>query len=188
MTPEATDSADLEAARRGDRVAFAGLVRRHQQRVYGIALRLLGRPAEADELAQEAFLRLYRHLDDIESDEHLKAWLIRVTTNLSVDRLRSRPDAPHYALEDVDVAAPAASDDPLLGRRLRALLATLPHAAQSVVILRYQQDLDPSDIAKVLAMPLNTVKSHLKRSLDHLRERLSRPSAAPSALEIAREG
>jgi RNA polymerase sigma-70 factor (ECF subfamily) len=187
VTAEVADSTDLQAARRGDRTAFAGLVRRHQQRVYGIALRLLHRPAEADEVAQESFLRLYSHLESIESDEHLKAWLIRVTTNLAVDRLRARPPGPHCALEDVEVAAPVAGHDPLLTRRLRALLATLPHAAQSVVILRYQQDLDPTDIAELLAMPLNTVKSHLKRSLDHLRERLSRPAAQPSVLEIARE-
>jgi RNA polymerase sigma-70 factor (ECF subfamily) len=128
--------------------------------------------AEADEVAQEAFLRLYRHIATIDSDAHLRAWLVRVTTHLAIDRLRQRPEQPDCTLETVELAAVEDPADPLLAGTLRRLLATLPTAARAVLVLRYQQDLDPTDIAHTLDMPLNTVKSHLKRSLDHLRQRL----------------
>ena len=61
----------------------------------------------------------------------------------------------------------------MLQRQLRALIAQLPASARAVVLLRYQEDLDPSEIARTLEMPINTVKSHLKRSLEQLRERLT---------------
>ena len=77
---------------------------------------------------------------------------------------------------DVAVAA-----DPLLQRHLRALVAELPSSARAVVLLRYQEDLDPLEIARTLEMPINTVKSHLKRSLASLRERLGVTS--PDAFE-----
>ena len=77
--------------------------------------------------------------------------------------------SPDTGLADVDVAAPAAGGDPLLSRRLRALLSTLPHAAQSVVILRYQQDLKPAAIAGMVGMTANTVAKALQRIRDQLR-------------------
>jgi RNA polymerase sigma-70 factor (ECF subfamily) len=68
-----------------------------------------------------------------------------------------------------EVAAADASHDPLLERRLRDLVSRLPPMARAVVLLKYQEDLDPSEIARTLDMPLNTVKSHLQRSLASLR-------------------
>jgi RNA polymerase sigma-70 factor (ECF subfamily) len=163
----------FDAARAGNRHAFGQLVRTHQRLVYSIALRMVGNKAEADEVAQEAFLRLYDHLTDIVSPEHLAAWLRRVTANLAIDRLRARPTAPTVSSDDLELAAPESTDDLLLTRRLRALVLALPTTARAVMVLRYQQDMDPSDIAAALDLPLNTVKSHLKRSIDSLRERLS---------------
>ena len=75
--------------------------------------------------------------------------------------------------EGLDVAAEPSESDPLLRRRLHALVAQLPAAARAVVLLRYQEDLDPIEIAATLDMPVNTVKSHLKRSLEELRTQLA---------------
>ena len=73
------------------------------------------------------------------------------------------------------MASEATTRDPLLERHLRELISELPAQARAVVLLRYQEDLDPTDIAEMLDMSINTVKSHLKRSLASLREGLSDP-------------
>jgi RNA polymerase sigma-70 factor, ECF subfamily len=168
----------LSLARAGDRAAFTALVRRHQRSVYSLALRMLWNPDEAQDLAQDVFMQLHRKLAQIHSDEHLVFWLRKVATHLAIDRLRRdaryelRPlDDEAAAVEELGAEGPV-DGDPLLARRLRALIARLPPAARAVVLLRYQEDMDPVDIAETLEMPVNTVKSHLKRSLASLREML----------------
>ena len=127
----------------------------------------------AEDLAQEVFLQLYRTLDGIESDTHLAFWLRKVAVNRAIDRMRqeSRHDSEPLT-EAVAVADEVIEDDPLLHKRMTDLVAQLPPAARAVVVLRYQEDLDPTDIASTLDMPINTVKSHLKRSLTLLRARV----------------
>jgi RNA polymerase sigma-70 factor, ECF subfamily len=162
-------------AKSGDHGAFAALVRLHQRAVHGLALRMLTRRDLADDVAQDVFLQLYRRLADVESARHLGLWLRRVTVNLSIDRLRQLPlrDSAQ-PFEEADLAAPAETHDPLLRRRLLALITGLAEQPRAVMLLRYQQDLDATDIAAVLDMPINTVKSHLRRSLGTLREQLTR--------------
>lgn len=163
----------MTRARAGESSAFATLVRRYQRTVYSIALRMLNDRHRAEDLAQEVFLQLYRGLDSIDSDMHLAFWLRKVAVNRAIDRMRqeSRHDSDPLT-EAVAVAAEATEDDPLLHRRMAELVAQLPPAARAVVLLRYQEDLDPVDIASTLDMPINTVKSHLKRSLTLLRARV----------------
>jgi RNA polymerase sigma-70 factor, ECF subfamily len=141
--------------------------------VYSVALRMLGDRDEAEDLAQEVFMRLHGRLAQLQSDAHLRWWLRQVATRRAIDRLRSR--SRHQTLpleEDPDLAQEPAGADPLLQRRLRALIAQLAPAARAVIVLRYQEDMDPIEIAETLAMPVNTVKSHLRRSLESLREGL----------------
>jgi RNA polymerase sigma-70 factor (ECF subfamily) len=171
----------LARARSGDPSAFTTLVRRHQRTVYSLALRMLADPHQAEDVAQEVFMRLHRKLALVQSDEHLVFWLRQVTTRLAIDRLRREPrHAPLPLEEDPGIVAAPAESDPLLQRQLRALIAQLPVAARAVVLLRYQEDLDPADIAQVLEMPVNTVKSHLKRSLASLREKLGAEAGVPA--------
>ena len=142
--------------------------------VYSLALRMLSDPHQAEDLAQEVFLRLHRKLTLVQSDTHLMFWLRQVATRLAIDRLRSEPGHRLLPLEEsAQIAGAADRADPLLQRQLRSLIAQLPPAARAVVVLRYQEDLDPADIAQLLGMPVNTVKSHLKRSLASLREMLT---------------
>jgi len=159
---------DLAAACRGDCAAFARLVRTHQGRVFSVALRLTGSREDAEELAQDAFVQLHAALGQVQSPAHVLHWLLRTITHRSIDRLRARERLPR--LVQIDAGhEPAGHDkagDPLWERRLRGLLLQLPDAPRAVVTLRFQEDLEPTEIAEVLEMPLNTVKSHLRRSLE----------------------
>lgn len=170
--PERPDC--LRAARAGDPAAFGQLVRSHQARVFSVALRLTGRRADAEDLAQDVFVQLHGALDRIEDERHLKHWLLRAVSHRSIDWLRQNGRRAWLVpLEAVGEARePAAEDapqDPLARAHLRRLLLQLKPDARAVVLLRFQEDLDPTDIAEVLGMSLNTVKSHLRRSLDWLR-------------------
>ena len=164
----------LAAARAGRREGFAGLVRLHQARVFGLALRMLMDRFLAEDLSQEVFLQLHRSIGSIESPRHLVFWLRQVTTRRAIDRLRHERRVSTVPLEEnLGLVAPEPPADPALGREIGALIERLPAAARAVVLLRYQEDLDPVDIAQTLGMPVNTVKSHLKRSLALLRAQLS---------------
>jgi RNA polymerase sigma-70 factor (ECF subfamily) len=167
----------LARARAGDLDAFAELVRHHQRLVFGIACRMLDDRAAAEDLAQDVFVQLHRHLATIESDAHLGSWLRRVVTHRAIDAVRERkrrPVTPLDAIAEPAVTAPPSERDPLLVTWLRTQVAALPAAARAVVVLRYQRELGPVEIAETLDMPLNTVKSHLKRSLAVLRARCAR--------------
>jgi RNA polymerase sigma-70 factor, ECF subfamily len=182
-----TSGALLARAIAGDTAAFGALVRRYQRPVYGLALRMLSDRHRAEDLAQEVFLQLYGNLAAIESPDHLSFWLRRVTMHRAIDRLRREPRLVLSPLEAAErVASEPVDADPILERRLRELLGELPPAARAVVLLRYQEDLDPMEIGRTLKMSVNTVKSHLKRSLALLRERLGAsgsdaPSDTPAA-------
>jgi len=154
---------------------FAGLVEQHQAMVFSLAYHFLGDRHAAEETAQEVFLALHRHRNEIQSPEHAAFWLRRVTAQRAIDEARRRSRRPQVALADVaEPAVPASPGDPLLGDLLRRLVASLPETARLVTILRYQEDLDPAEISELLDMPLGTVKSHLQRSLAMLREKLAR--------------
>jgi RNA polymerase sigma-70 factor, ECF subfamily len=159
----------------GDHAAFEQIVRQHQGMVFSLAYHFLRDRALAEELAQEVFLNLHQNLHSIKSPEHLTFWLRKVTSHRCIDQVRRQKVRPQVSLEDVpEPIANTVENDLLLSEMLRRVVETLPEKARLVVILRYQEDLDPSEIAKVLEMPLNTVKSHLRRSLSMLRDKLSR--------------
>jgi RNA polymerase sigma-70 factor (ECF subfamily) len=154
---------------------FASLVRQHQAMVFSIAWHLLRDRAVAEELAQDVFLSLYQHLAEMESPEHAQFWLRRVTSNRALDEARRRQRRPMVSLENApEPVAVTPTGDPLMGAALRKLVAALPEKSRAIVVLRYQEDLDPAEIARVLGIPVGTVKSQLQRALALLREKLSR--------------
>lgn len=176
MSPQSASvdvSSLLRRARSGEAAAFESLVRMFQGSVYSIGYRMLNRRDIAEDLAQDVFLQLYRKLDSIESIEHLGFWLRRVAANLAIDWLRR---AAHHTSQPLDagleIPAQQQDDDPLLNRELARLLGELTPAARAVMLLRYQEDCDVADIAAALDMPVNTVKSHIKRSLTALRGKM----------------
>ncbi len=158
-----------------DQLAFEQIVRQHQGMVFSLACHYLRDRSLAEELAQEVFLNLHQNLHTIKSPEHLTFWLRKVTSHRCIDQTRRQKVRPQVSLEDVaEPVAKSTENDLLLSELLRRVVDALPQKARMVVILRYQEDLDPSEIARVLDMPLNTVKSHLRRSLSILRDKLSR--------------
>jgi len=163
-------------ARTGDTAALASLIRAHQRSVYSLALRMLGTRELAEDLTQEVFMQLNGNLKSIASNTHLLFWLRKVTTNRAIDQLRRRSRIEMTPLdEEVGLVSTADGGDPLLQRHLQRLLLDLSPPARAVLLLRYQEDLDPIDIARTLDMPINTVKSHLKRSLEILRQNTPHP-------------
>lgn len=143
--------------------------------VFGLAYHFLRDRGLAEELAQEVFLELYRCLGTIDSPAHLVFWLRKVAVRRCIDQTRRRAFWPKLRLDDVpEPAAKSSEADPMLSRALARLVASLPEKPRLVVILRYQEDLEPAEIAQLLEMPVATVKSHLHRSLDVLRDKLAR--------------
>jgi len=166
---------DPDQTAQGEIPAFADIVREHQGMVYGLAYHFLRDRGLAEELAQEVFLELYRQLERIESPSHLTFWLRKVASRRCIDQIRRRSFWPKLRLDEVPEPATRTDErDPMLSRALSRLVASLPEKARMVVILRYQEDLPPTEIAQVLDMPVGTVKSHLQRSLDMLRDKLAR--------------
>lgn len=165
----------LTRSAQGDGLAFAELVQQHQGMVFSIAYHFLQDRALAEDLAQEVFLELYQGLDRIQSPAHLTYWLRRVTANRCIDQGRKKLRRRELALEEApEPAAASPHSDPLLLERLKQSVAVLPEKQRLVVILRFQEGLGPAEIAEVLEMPVNTVKSTLHRSLADLRKGLTR--------------
>jgi RNA polymerase sigma-70 factor (ECF subfamily) len=162
----------LERARMGDHEAFAEIVSEHEGMVFGLAYHFFNDRERAEEIAQEAFLQLYRNLGTIESEAHLLFWLRQVATRRCIDQMR-RTRLRAVSLEDAaELQSVPVAADPLLDRKLRELIAKLPDTQRLVVTLRYQEDLDPAEICRIVKMPVNTVKSHLHRALQALRRKL----------------
>lgn len=154
---------------------FGQLVAENQSLVFSLALRFLRDREAAEELAQDVFLQLFQKLGDIETPAHATWWLRRAICHRCIDEARKRKLRPRTGIEAVpEPCGNSAESDPLLSERLRRLIGELPPNARMVVLLRYQEDLDPADIAELLHMPVSTVKSHLHRSLTALRGRLEK--------------
>jgi RNA polymerase sigma-70 factor (ECF subfamily) len=142
---------------------------------------MLGNRELAEDLTQDVFMQLSSNLASIQSSRHLLFWLRQVTTRRAIDQLRRRARLQMTELDDdLQICVTEHDADPLLQRHLAKLLLDLNPAARAVLLLRFQEDLDPTEIARTLDMPLNTVKSHLKRSLDSMREKIS--GTAPSTV------
>lgn len=147
--------------------------------VFSLALRFLRNRGVAEELAQDVFLQLYQNLSRIESAAHATWWLRRTVCHRSIDEVRRKRLRPSIGLESVpDPPAESRNRDYLLNDRIRRMVGLLPEKAKAVVLLRYQEDLDPSEISEVLEMPVSTVKSHLHRSLALLRGKLQKQEVA----------
>lgn len=154
---------------------FGRIVEDNQSMVYSVALRFLRDRERAEDLAQDVFLKLYEQIGRIESPAHATWWLRRAICHRSIDEMRRRKLRPRVSLDSVpEPADRSVVPDLLLRDHLRRLVEALPERARIVVVLRYQEDLDPAEISEMLDMPVSTVKSHLHRSLALLRGRLGR--------------
>ena len=174
-----SDAELVAQARRGDEAAFEQLVLRHQRYVFNLAYRVLGDYAEAEDVTQEAFVRVWRGLSSFRGQARFTTWLYRIVHNLCLNRLPGlqRELLHTEPLEEV-LADPGPSPADLFAVReqmvfLHAQLDRLPEKYRLVLTLRYLQHLSYDEIAAALEMPMGTVKTHIHRARRLLRERLS---------------
>ncbi len=174
MTAMAIEEPDdpLQRARAGDHDAFGEIVAAQQAMVFSIAFHFFNDRDRAADIAQDIFLQLYRNLGAITTPSHLVHWLRQVTTRRCIDEVR-RARLRAVPLDDVtELAAADRAADPLLGRTLRKLVTSLPEMQRLVVTLRYQEELGPNEISRLVGLRVNTVKSQLHRALLALRRKL----------------
>lgn len=159
-----------------DEAGFAAIVRENQAMVFSIALHVVGRRDLAEELAQEVFMQLYRHIYAIQSPAHLKFWLRKTAAHRAIDCARREAIARWVSLDGTTEPAGSPVDEhPFAKERLQRALDSLKPKARMIIVLRYQEEMDPGEIAGVLGMPVNTVKSSLQRSLALLRAKFPKP-------------
>ena len=175
------DPGFVERLRAGEPRAFEELVRSYQHRVFGVALRMLGSRAEAEDIAQEVFLRAHRALRDFRGEARLSTWLYGVASNLCLNRLasaerkRMRHDEEALMRAPSDTAdATAAMERSELEAALRQAIAELPEERRIVVVLRDLEGLSYEEIAQALAVELNTVRSRLHRARLDLKNKMER--------------
>ncbi|MDI7274979.1 MAG: sigma-70 family RNA polymerase sigma factor [Anaerolineae bacterium] len=172
----------------GEEEAFAGLVRAFQTPVYNLCYRMLGTAMEAEEAAQETFLRAYRRLHTYDAAQKLSSWMLAIAAHYCVDRLRRRrmpclpmEEAPASALQAQGVEG--APEQDLLEREreheIQVLLARLPETYRMVIVLRYWQDMSYEEMAQMLGTTESAIKSRLHRARELLAVHLARERSAP---------
>lgn len=198
----AEPSADIiRRAQVGDAEALTQLILSQQHYVYSIAMSVLKNPDDAADLTQDAFIRLVRALPQYTGESRFTTWLYRLVVNLGRDELRRRgrqvPIAPpSQEPEEQDPMASVADDDRWadpaqaldsqeLRSEVRRALAQLDEHHRLVLTLYYFDDMKYTDIAEVLDMPLNTVKSHIRRGKERLAALLSTQEQPPAARVVA---
>ena len=171
----------LDRLRRGDPAAFESLVIAHQHRVFGVALRMLGNRADAEEAAQEVFLRVHRAIPGFRGDAKLSTWLYAIAARLCLSRLGEA----HRRLVRADEAALARVPDPEADparhleedereAALRRAITELSDDRRMVVVLRDLEGLSYEEIAEILGLELGTVRSRLHRARLDLKGKLER--------------
>ena len=185
VVPSAVEQDDLllvAASKNGDQEAFAQLVQRYQRRVFNLVYRMLRQYEEATEITQETFLAAWQGLPAFRGDARFPTWLYRIAYNCSLKQLelRKRDRALLVALEAEKILEDAYNkqhENAELDARDRQVLvqehlAHLPAKYRIVLILRHLQDMTYEEMAETLTMPIGTIKTHLFRARNLLKERL----------------
>jgi RNA polymerase sigma-70 factor (ECF subfamily) len=168
--------------------AFEKAVTMHKDRVYSYAARMLRDAAEAQDVAQEALVRLWQHRGQVGADG-ARPWLMRTTHNLCIDRLRKRRVRAEIADAETAMQRQAAPDpgprqlveSSELGRVIENAMSSLAPADRAVLVMREVQKLPYDEIATALGLPLGTLKARLHRARDRLRAKLTRIGVTPWA-------
>ena len=178
--PDALDRALLERHVSGDAAAFSELVRRHQDRLWAVALRTLGDREEAADAVQDALLSAYRAAGSYRGDAKVSTWLHRIVVNACLDRARRQQSRPTVPLPDDD-RHPAAGDvlaNRELATDLGRALAVLPVEQRMAVVLVDAQGYPVDEVARLLSVPVGTVKSRCSRGRARLAVLLRETPAA----------
>lgn len=172
-----SDDALVAAAGRGCPEAFGVLAARYRDALLAFAHRYVRDTHEAGDVAQEALLRAYQHLDSFERSGAFRPWLFAIARNASFDALRHRKRVLARAELDDDLPSPTPGPEELAlraddARSVRYALAALPERYRAVLELYYLSGLRYREIAVALGVPLGTVKTHINRAKERLRSEL----------------
>ena len=193
MTAPGKDPPDetlMLRSQQGDRAAFAQLVRRHQMPLYNFALRQVRVPQVAEDVVQEAFVRVVQNAVDFKHEARFTTWVYTITRNLCIDQLRKRALRKHPSLDESrgeegdgptlgeQTADPRASvEREATGTELKERIAlavdTLPDEQREVFLMRELSNLPFKEIAEITGVPENTVKSRMRYALERLQEALA---------------
>jgi RNA polymerase sigma-70 factor, ECF subfamily len=191
------ESADLERARAGDRDAFGRLVRRHQRRVYAAALHILGNHSDADDVAQDTFVRAYRGLASFDGRSELSTWLYRITVNTALNALRSDKRGSALAAKSGAQADHVGGRPEALGQsastpaqvaqqahevtRVLTAISQLSASLRVTLVLATVEDLPHKQIAEILEIPEGTVAWRVNEARRLLRQKLATDESTPQA-------
>ena len=177
MTRE-QELAVIRRVQRGDANAFEYLVAAYEKNVYNLALRMTGNPEDAEDMAQEAFLKAYSSLDSFRGDSKFSVWLYRIVSNLCLDLLRAKQRRPVQSLtvendegevDELEISDEHFSPEKLLDRKLtresvQRGLASLPDDSRQILLLRELQGMSYEEIGEALGLEPGTVKSRIFRA------------------------
>lgn len=175
----------IAACQSGDQGAFDRLVERYQRDIYRLCYRYVNNHEDANDMAQEAFIRAYRALGKFRGDSSFSTWLYRIAVNtcLNFKALRRPPqDELPDTLADGGRPAVERLERDERARRVREAVQTLPEKQRATVILKVYHDLSHEEVAQTLGATVGTVKANLFHALANLRKRLG-PAAELAALE-----
>ncbi len=169
----------IARARRGDADAFEQLVVAYRDQVFRLALRMCGSEADADEVAQEAFLSAWKALPNFRGESQFSTWLYQLTTHAAIDLMRREKRQIAADITEVSAADPAPSPQQQAEQSeqreiVRDAILQLAPEQREVVVLRFMEELSYEEIGAVLKLPSGTVKSRLNRAKAQLKEILSK--------------
>jgi RNA polymerase sigma-70 factor (ECF subfamily) len=171
-----SDEALMGRVARGDERAFRELSRRHVPAMLGLARRILGNAADAEDVAQEAMLRLWRQAPRWQPLAALRTWLSRVVVNLCLDRKRKAPWVELEAAGEITDPAPLAGENAEAAereQRLTAAIAELPERQRAAIVLSYTEGMSNAQVAELLDTTVSAVETLLVRGKQNLRRALA---------------
>jgi RNA polymerase sigma-70 factor (ECF subfamily) len=183
---DAQDLAWMDRVKQGDLAAFEALVEAHQARVIGTVVKMLGDDADAEDIAQQVFLRVWNSASRYEPNAKFTTWLFTILRNLVFNEMRRRKRHPSVPLEreeddrpfqaeDANSKSPAtALLDAEMQDAIQAAIESLPEVQRMAIVLRRYQDVSYEEMAKILDLSVPAVKSVLFRARTELREKLQR--------------
>ncbi len=161
----------VSLAKKGDPLAFANLVERYQRAVYNLCYRMLGDAGEAEDAAQETFLRAYKALDAYDSSRKLSTWLLSIASHYCIDQLRKRrytifslDGLPFFELTDPQPGPEHQAVQTERQRQVQQILNSLQPVDRAAVLMRYWYDFSYEEIASTLSLTTSAVKSRLHRA------------------------
>jgi len=170
----------VRACQKGDMRAFETLVNRYQKKVYWIAYNFVGDAEDATDLAQEAFIRVYKSIDRFDQKYNFYTWLYRIVVNLSIDLLRKRKKHEAVSLDDfpvdpeVEMNPGRPADNAELKDQIEKVLNALPAKYKAVIVLRDVQELACEEIAKIIGCTNATTRWRLHKAREMFKERWER--------------